>query len=209
MIGFSLLPCKKGDKTNPFSLSQRSHFFIAQVGNQRNPYLTHRIVTSAFKRRNENQIGIHAHDHFIVEIPFNAYLCGLSIFDALLHPGIEKMPGTGNTDHPVECIKLDEVRKLQGGHTDSTPNRRFNNCIPLRNTCGFHTARNKSEMPRLTSLLLGILNIDQAARRSIGHFKPLGIHRRNANGRSIRNFTFHHNRCRSCFRTAAGEKKTA
>ena len=100
---------KQADEFNPFRLSQRSHFLISQVRNQKYSDFTHRIISATLERGDKNDIRIHTHDHFIIKITFNSYFGSLTRLQALIHFFVEQVACTGYTHHLIAGFQFDEI----------------------------------------------------------------------------------------------------
>src|SRR5699024_11173353 len=98
-VGSLFLSDEKSDKLNPFGLSQRSHLFVSQMRHQRNAHFTHGIVSAALERRNEDDIGIHTHDHFIIKVPLDTYLSRFTLLQTFVHFFVEEMTGARDTHY--------------------------------------------------------------------------------------------------------------
>ena len=146
---------------------------------QRDADILQGLVSASFEGRDKDQVGVHAHDHLVVEIPFYADLGGLSAPEAFVHLFVEQMPGTGHPYDLVQFAQLDEIGQLQRGHADNTSDRRFDHGMRFGDAGGFRPSSDKRIMESRAFLILRVPDIQQDISVPIGQFETTGILRHN------------------------------
>ena len=108
-----LLTQKKTGKLDPLRLSERGGLLIAEIRHERDIHLFQHVVAAPFEGRDEDEVGIDAHDDLVIEVALDADLGGLARLDLSVDFLVEEMPCAGDTDDPLRLIELDEAGELQ------------------------------------------------------------------------------------------------
>lgn len=108
-----LLTQKKTGKLDPLRLSEWGSLLIAEIRHERDIHLFQHVVAAPFEGRDEDEVGIDAHDDLVIEVALDADLGGLARLDLVVDLLVEEMPCAGDADDPLRLIELDEAGELQ------------------------------------------------------------------------------------------------
>ena len=101
-VGSFLVAHQQPDATNPFRLSERRRFLVAEMGQQRRAYVAQRIVAAPFEWRDKDEVGCDVQNHFVVEVAFDADALRRAFAEPPAHRFVVQVTGRGYLSrHPA------------------------------------------------------------------------------------------------------------
>lgn len=108
-----LLTQKKTGKLDPLRLPERGGLLVAEIRHERDIHFFQHVISAPLEGRDEDEVGIDAHDELVVEVALDADLGGLPRLDLVVDLLVEEVACAGNAHDSLRLIELDEAGELQ------------------------------------------------------------------------------------------------